>query len=212
MIIGGEIFDDTPIASGESVDHAYGLYLKDQTGTVHLEGLWIHGRGIGQAVVMQEGNGATVQIQRSRLESLHPVGDVHTDGIQSWAGPAVFRLYDVSIRSNALNLQMQPREYGYAGSIAWALENVNMEQLTDDSWALNKSASGKPWWPVAQKNVWLKLNSSGSQYGTNWQNGTKSGWQPAGASGGELVTGDQLQMGTPGDFAPASSVGTNYTP
>ena len=36
---------------------------------------------------MDESQGATVQLERSRFETLHPVGYVHTDGIQTWAGP-----------------------------------------------------------------------------------------------------------------------------
>ena len=88
VIRGGEIYDDTPLASGETTDGAYGLYLEDQTGTIHLEGLWIHGRGIGQALILDESKGATVQVQTSRFAALHPVGnDVHTDGIQTWEGP-----------------------------------------------------------------------------------------------------------------------------
>src|SRR5207249_2459933 len=121
-----------------SVDAAYGVYLKNQTGTVHLEGLWIHGRGIGQAVVMDEGSGATVQIQHCRFETLHPVGYVHTDGIQSWSGPYKLKIDDLTIQTAGVGIQVQPRQFSPVTLGMWEWHRINVVQQTSDAYALWK--------------------------------------------------------------------------
>jgi hypothetical protein len=203
VMIGGEIFDDTPIPDGMSPDHAYGLYLKDQTGTVHLEGLWIHGRGIGQAIVLAEGRGATVQLQRSRLETLHPVGQVHTDGIQSWAGPYRLRLWNVTIRTAGVGLQTQPNQFVPVPVDTWEYRRVNIRQTTDDAYALWKAPGDGGWWREIHHNFWVKNLGHFA-----WPN--RSSWNPG---GGAKVEGQKVKVGIPpgGDYVPAGAVGVGYT-
>ncbi|MEO5575151.1 MAG: hypothetical protein ABIR67_11945, partial [Gaiellaceae bacterium] len=156
IIRGGEIHNDSPIASGESVDKAYGLYLKSQTGTVHLEGLWIHGRGIGQALILDQGNGATIQMQQTRLETLHPVGNVHTDGIQTWRGPHRLKLSNVTIKTAGVALQTMPHQYEPVAIDSWEYRNTNVEQLTGDAYALWKGDHAGGWWRETHTNFWVK--------------------------------------------------------
>jgi hypothetical protein len=204
VMIGGEIFDDTPISDGMSPDHAYGLYLKDQTGTVHLEGLWIHGRGIGQAIVLAEGRGATVQLQHSRLETLHPVGQVHTDGIQSWAGPYRLRLWDVTIRTAGVGLQTQPNQFVPVPVDTWEYRRVNIRQTTDDAYALWKAPGEGAWWREIHEAFWVENLGHFA-----WPD--RSSWNPG---GGAKVEGQKLKVGIPpgGDFVPAAAVGVGYAP
>ena len=156
VMVGGEIFNDTPIADGAETDLAYGLYLKDQTGTVHLEGLSIHGRGIGQAVVLSEPNGATVQLQHSRLETLHPVGYVHTDGIQSWSGPLRLRLFDVTIVTAGVGLQTQPHQFGPQTIDTWEYRRLNIRQTTAAAYALWKELAAGGWWREIHEDMWVR--------------------------------------------------------
>jgi chitodextrinase len=214
VVVGGEIRQDTLHSSGEGVDLQYGIYAMGQTGTLHIEGVWVHGQGIGQALVLGEGSGATVQVQNSRLESLHPVGDIHTDAIQSWAGPSVFRVYNVSLRSAGLSLQMQPREFGFTGALNWHYERIDMAQLTPAAPALNKSWGGTagnyPWWSEYHQDLWLSPHPQNSYpVHCNWSPNTAC-WNPG---GGTNVSGGNLTIGTPpgGDFVPASRVGLSYT-
>jgi hypothetical protein len=217
-VIGGEINLTTPYDGNQNFDRFYGFYVL-ACDHIHFERVWVHGAGVGQAInysPLWNVSGSSTGIathQFCRFEALHPVGPIHTDAIQSAAGPADFRMWNCSLRSNALSLQMQTRQYGYAGAIQWYLENVDMQKMSSDSWALNKTSSGKPWWPVYQKNVYMKFSTGDSNYGTNWTDGTKSGWDVGGANGGEQVTGENIKFGSVpagGDFCPTSQCGIGY--
>jgi hypothetical protein len=204
VMVGGEISNDTPIADGVETDLAYGLYLKDQTGTVHLEGLWIHGRGIGQAVVLQETKGATVQLQHARLEPLHPVGYVHTDGIQSWSGPLRLRLFDVTIVTAGVGLQTQPNQYGPQTIDTWEYRRVNIRQTTAAAYALWKEPGDGDWWREIHEDVWVRNRGH-----LAWPD--LAYWNPGGKG---RVEGTKLRLGVPrgGDFVPEGSVGAGYAP
>jgi len=204
VVVGGEIFNDTPIPEGTSADEAYGLFLKGQTGTVHLEGLWIHGRGIGQALVLAEDQGATVQLQHSRLEALHPVGYVHTDGIQSWSGPFRLRLFDVTIVTAGVGLQTQPHQFGLQAIDAWEYRRVNIRQTTADAYALWRGAEREGWWREIHENLWVQNRGY-----LAWPD--LGHWNP-GVEG--KIEGERLKLGVPpqGDFVPASGVGAAYSP
>ena len=71
---------DDPISPPTGVNSAYGISLYRQTGTVHIEGVWVHGRGIGQAILIADlitGGGSpdsVVQIENSQLDAA-PGGD-----------------------------------------------------------------------------------------------------------------------------------------
>jgi hypothetical protein len=200
-IVGGEIFKDTPITSSEDASDAYGLYLKGQTGTVHVEGMWIHGRGVGQALVLDEGNGATVDVEHCRLESLHPVGYVHTDAIQTWRGPYRLLLSYVTIRTAGVGLQTMPNQFGRVDLGSWDYRHVNIVQLTRSTYALWKATNAVGWWPEHHQDFWVKNLGY-----LAWP--TTRDWEP----GTALVTGERLHQGRrrTGDFAPLGSVGIGY--
>ncbi len=202
VVVGGEIFDDTPITPDMTNDLAYGLYLKDQTGTVHVEGLWIHGRGIGQAIVLSEAKGATVQVEHCRFETLHPVGYVHTDGIQSWAGPLRLRLFDVSIVTAGVGLQTQPHQFEPEVVDAWEYRRLNIRQTTANAYALWKERGTGGWWREIHEDVWVKHRGY-----LAWPD--VAHWNPGGNS---LVEGTKLHLGVPpgGDFVREGSVGIGY--
>ncbi len=204
VLIGGEIYDDTPIAPSESADNAYGLYLENQTGTVHLEGLWIHGRGIGQALVLAQFDGATVQVLNSRLAALHPVGHVHTDGIQSWAGPARLFLSNVTIRTAGVGIQTQPHQFRPVTIDRWEYRRVNVVQMTGHAHALWKSSGQGGWWREIYQDFWVR--NIGRQA---WP--TRRHWMPGGPA---AVEGEPVTKGIPprGDFVQARAVGLVYDP
>ena len=204
VMVGGEIFDDTPIADPVESYLAYGLFLRDQTGTVHLEGLWIHGRGIGQAVVLSETKGATVQLQHSLLETLHPVGYVHTDGIQSWSGPLRLRLFDVTIVTAGVGLQTQPHQFGPQPIDTWEYRRVNIRQTTAAAYALWKDPGDGDWWREIHESMWVRNRGN-----LAWPD--LAHWNPGGKA---KVEGTKLRLGVPpgGDFVPEGSVGAGYAP
>jgi hypothetical protein len=201
-IVGGEIVDETPISPSASVSSAYGLYLENQTGTVHLEGLWIHGRGIGQALVLAEWAGATVQVQSSRFAALHPVGHVHTDGIQSWAGPTRLRLRDVTIRTAGVGIQTQPNQFQPVSIDWWEYRRVNIVQMTKAAYALWKSAGKGTWWREIHEDLWVRNLGNYA-----WPSARE--WNPGGNA---RIEGQSIKRGLPpgGDFVQARRVGIGY--
>jgi hypothetical protein len=204
VIVGGEIFDDTPIRDGEPYNLAYGIFLQDQTGTVHLEGLWIHGRGIGQAIVMSQTKGATVQVVNSLLAPLHPVGYVHTDGIQTYAGPWRLRLNNVTIRTAGVGIQTQPHELGAVPVDRWAYRRVNVVQTTRDAYALWKAAGHGGWWRQIHEDLWVRNLG-------NYAWPTPRHWNPGGPA---MVEGSPIRKGVPpkGSYVQARWVGLSYVP
>ncbi len=202
VIVGGEIAANEPIDSSSEISDAYGLYLKNQTGTVHVEGLWIHGRGIGQAIVLDEGEGATVQVVRCRLEPLQPVGRVHTDAIQTFRGPFRLRLSNVTIKTAGVGLQTMPHQFGPIRLGSWEYRRVDIEQTTPDAYALWKAPHAGGYWREVHEDFWVAnlgyLASPDEQH-----------WNPGGPA---RVTGHEMRIGRPpnGDFVPAASVGIGY--
>lgn len=218
VIIGGEIRIDQ-VATGTDTNYRQrGIILSGQKGIVHIEGLWIHGAGMGQAISFDSGRDTigTVQIENSRLESLHPVQyppkvEVHTDAIQSWNGPTVLKLYQDTIISNGTVLQVQPRQYDSSHPLGtWDYRNVNFIHQTPDSYALWK-ASAK--WSVYHENLWLKTNPNhvASDYHSAWA-GEGNCWTCWNPGGSWPITGEAFNIGLrpTGDFAPQGVPGIGY--
>jgi hypothetical protein len=220
VMVGGEIRIDELAAAGDSNYHQRGLMLSGQTGTAHIEGVWIHGNGVGQAITSDNsrGNAGTIQIQNSRLESLHPVwhtadgdpNEIHTDTFQTWNGPTVLRLYQDTFISNGTDLLLQPRQYSSHPLGTWDYRRVNFIHQTADSYALWKQ--GGPW-PEYHEDLWVKVNPNhpwASQQAAWANNGTCwACWNPGGSW---PITGQAFNIGLrpAGDFVPVGVAGTNY--
>jgi hypothetical protein len=215
VIIGGEIRQDDPISPPTGVNSAYGISLYRQTGTVHIEGVWVHGRGIGQAILIADlitGGGSpdsVVQIENSRLESLHPVGYVHTDAIQSYGGPGRLLLYQDTLISNGVTLQTQPHDLEPTKPHAWDYRRLNLVHQTPDAYALWKAG---PRWSEYHEDVWLSANPAHVAASTHsaWANGDCwACWNPGGPW---PITGEPIKLGKrpQGDFVPEGVAGIGY--
>ena len=129
VVIGGEIRNEQPISSSESVGDAYGLFLEDQTGTVHVEGLWIHGHGIGQAPRPRRGRrsnraGANVPVRAAppRRARSHRRNPELSRALQPVAVPCTIRLPASAFRRCRCNTGRCRRN--------WSYRRVNVEQTT----------------------------------------------------------------------------------
>lgn len=83
--IGGEI--------NQTNTNDNGLNIAANSGTVHIEGVWIHGAGLRDAMGINTGHvppqhGATVVLQNVRLEA-HTFDAFHGDCVQIWGPPGV---------------------------------------------------------------------------------------------------------------------------
>jgi len=91
VIIGGVI--QVP-AKGEAPapKQRRGLYLKGQTGTVHVEGVRMTG-DLSEGFNLDQREGAVIQIENVQVDLVHGSHDGHhADVIQTWAGPRVLRV------------------------------------------------------------------------------------------------------------------------
>ena len=200
-MVGGEIFDDTPIPDGTETDLAYGVYL---------EGPDRHGASRGTldprprdragSRPLGRPGGPPFSCSTPRLKTLHPVGYVHTDGIQSWAGPQRLRLFDVTIVTAGVGLQTQPHQFGPQTIDTWEYRRLNIRQTTAAAYALWKEPAAGGWWrEIHEDYVGAKPRD------------TSPG--PISLTGIRVERGGsralKLRLGVPpgGDFVPEGSVG-----
>lgn len=110
VIIGGQI--NIPPGTGPAVSDARGIYVKDCTGTVHIEGVYINGdiaTAEGDGIAIQAPS-ATVVIQNVRVEKLYGAFDTalhnHSDIIQPWGGVKTLLVDHLTGSSNYQGFQI----------------------------------------------------------------------------------------------------------
>ena len=87
VLIGGHI--EAQMANGT----ARGLYLKNQTGTLHIEGLRLSGDQATEGINLDQRKGATVQLQNVSVGTVRgSYSGNHADVLQTWGGPDVLRV------------------------------------------------------------------------------------------------------------------------
>jgi hypothetical protein len=115
VIVGGEIRIGW---HGKHPNHhdRRGLLLRDQTGTVHVEGLKIGGRDLGEGIDLDQRKGATVQLVNLRIGTVRArdernFRDTHPDLLQTWAGPRRLRIDGLRGRTGYQGLFLLPRQF-----------------------------------------------------------------------------------------------------
>jgi hypothetical protein len=100
VIVGGVISvpssaqypDKGPSSNTDTSLARRGMYLKGQTGTVHVEGVHLVG-DLSDAFNLDERDDAVVQLENVRVDLVHGGRDLHhADVIQTWAGPHILRV------------------------------------------------------------------------------------------------------------------------
>lgn len=87
-----------------------GIYLKGQTGVIHIEGLKLGG-DLSEGFDLDERLGATVQIENVQVGMVHGSRDTnHADVVQTWAGPATLRIDGLRARSDYQGLFLLPNQ------------------------------------------------------------------------------------------------------
>jgi hypothetical protein len=198
VLVGGEIaIPDQGPAPGANDQRA--LYLKGQTGTVHVEGLLLSGPDLNEGINLDQRLGATVQIQNVRVEGAAPRavdgGAVHhTDIVQTWAGPAQLRIDRLTASTGYQGFFLQPAQYGRTPTQPWQISHVNLTGLPGSGYLLWKGAG----WPIETSHVWLQPVLSRSLALT--VRGPLAEW------------GAGLHLGTyrGGDFVTRNAVGLRY--
>lgn len=119
VLIGGEI--RAPDESEEELDRR-ALYLKDQTGTIHVEGLRMTGN-LAEGINLSQPEGATVQLQNISIDVVRGTRDGnHADLLQTWLGPDRLLVDGLSGSSNYQAMFLQPNEYDEDGPTPTAFD------------------------------------------------------------------------------------------
>jgi hypothetical protein len=197
VVLGGEI--DVP-ATGGGPDQAYGLFAKNQTGVLHLEGLDIHGPGLADGIVLDQGAGATVQIENARVVVRRPLQAqpaIHPDVVQTWRGPFALRIDRLTGYTTSKGFNFQPQEYEPQRLGVWHLSHINLVGGTYTLWKNDWSlAIGKRagYWQERTSDVWVDPARP-----RQWAYPDRSHWA-------------KVRLGRPpgGDFVPESVAGTRY--
>lgn len=217
VVIGGHI--TIPWAGDDaSIGDRLGLYLKNQTGTVHVEGLLIDNAGgdLSEGIQIAAPD-AVVQIENCRVEGIHArdemnFTDNHPDLIQPWGGVRALLVDGFSGLTDYQGFFL----VGSSAPIGKVqLRNVNIVG-TDTSRYLFWQEDGVP---VDLRNVWLAPAKNRSLGWSVWPDKNAADprtvivnpdgsvrWQPSTG-----ITGAILSGGPPGgDIVPSSSVGPGY--
>jgi hypothetical protein len=114
VLMGGTIVvpavDDPPPSTERR-----GIFLKDQTGVVHVEGVRLSGP-LSDGLDLEESAGATVQIQNVQVDMVSgSYATNHADVIQTWAGPTQLRIDGLRGSSDYQGLFLLPNQHWVDG-------------------------------------------------------------------------------------------------
>jgi hypothetical protein len=193
VLIGGEI--DVP-----ADDPGRGLALKSQTGTLHVEGLWITGDGLREGINLDQPSGAVVQLENLRVDAPNGSRSTnHADVIQSWAGPRVLRIDRLSATTTYQGFFLLPNQHDKGPQPeGFDLRHVDLRGLKGSGYMLWRDGAS---WPVAVQDVYVRRPGSHER--------TKLLWPKKGEASRSW---SQVHVGTPpgGSFVPDGVAGTGY--
>jgi hypothetical protein len=114
-----------------------GLYLRDQTGTVHVEGLSIGGEGLKEGINLAQTLGATVQLQNISVDMVTGSYEGwHADLLQTWAGPRVLLVDGFSGTTGYQGFFLTPFKFHNEIPQLWDLRRVIIRGDTDAAYLL----------------------------------------------------------------------------
>lgn len=199
VVRGGEVA--VPLTPG-GPDRAYGIFAKDQTGTLHVEGVLLRGAGLGVGIALDQGAGATVQLENVRVAVRRRIPadrSIHPDVVQTWRGPSVLRIDRLTGHTTAQGLNLQPHEYDVQPLGIWELRHIDIAgsgggyALWKNDWSLER---GGPvgYWRIRQHDLWI---APGRRWGPAYP--SRARWRP-------------FRLGRPrgGSFVPQGLAGVRY--
>jgi hypothetical protein len=218
VLVGGEI--EIPRRAKGSTERR-AIYVKDNAGTVHIEGVLIRGRGVGDGIAIAAPR-STVQVQNSRIVDLRgSYAGWHADVLQPWGGVRSLRIDRLTGSSNYQGLQI-PRDLGRIG--AADIRNVDLSYTNRRPatggyllW-LATGADSCRGYPVRLRRVYLAPKRGRSLADSVWppatfdrgcaarRAGSGIGWR-------RLPVAGRVRPGPPrgGHLVPAGTAGLDYT-
>jgi hypothetical protein len=155
-----------------------GLYLKGQTGVIHIEGFHVGGVRLSDGIQLDQRLGATVQLQNVLVDTVHGSRNGwHADILQTWAGPKTLRINRLVGSSEYQGLFLLPRQYFPAAVTKhWDFRNIDITGKAGSAFLLWKELELS----IACSNVHVRREGTKSTYGLLWP--STSEWPGAGYS------------------------------
>jgi hypothetical protein len=126
VLIGGEIHHPQWWPSGASNGGNRGLYLRNQTGTIHIEGLRITGL-LNEGINLSQPEGAIVQLQNIYVDPV--VGTMegnHADLLQTWAGPRKLLIDGFTGQTTYQGLFLLPNQFSSTPPEHWEIHDIDI--------------------------------------------------------------------------------------
>jgi hypothetical protein len=121
VLIGGTLLVPSSAQAPDSQQRR-AVYLKGQTGVVHIEGVRLGG-DLSEGFDLDERLGATVQIENVQVDTVHGSRDTnHADVIQTWAGPARLLVDGLRANSDYQGLFLLPNQHWTDGAAPQAFD------------------------------------------------------------------------------------------
>jgi hypothetical protein len=187
VLVGGEI-------TGSGVDGT--IRATGQTGTLHVEGLYVSGSSLQEGLQFQNEGAATVQLQNIRFDQVSgSYAGHHADLVQYWGGgPKVFRIDRLTGSTNYQGFMMQD----YAGLVngvapGWDWRRINIHHVGSAGWTIYDGSPRLSQFSVSD--IYLDGTAGNGVYRLG-KNGT--------------MPGVYLTNPPAGDFVPAGVAGLNY--
>ena len=196
VLIGGEIsHNETGGPENDPGKDQRALYLKNWTGTMHIEGLYISGSTLGEGIdVDTRTPGSILQLQNIRVDTVHgSQATNHADIVQNWGGPTYYRIDRLTGSTDYQGFMTQPTQFDSA-MVTKELDfrNVNITGTVSGYKFFRAGGTEK----LSFTNVYFQPLSGSSRKPYYPES------DPAFAA---------IKIGTaPADFVPAGTVGMNY--
>jgi hypothetical protein len=186
VLIGGEI----RIPYHDQDLKRRGMYLKNQRGTIHIEGVHITGEHLGEGINLDQRYGATVQLQNMRIDTVNgTLQSNHADLIQTWAGPKTLRIDRLSGHTTYQGMFLLPKQHFPEAQLAdWDFRNIDIVGTPESGYGLWKDDNHN----ISATNVYIH-KSNGSTAKSLWP--STSVWP--GVTVGSPI-GASMVSGTPG--------------
>jgi hypothetical protein len=220
VIVGGAIAISSDAPSDTS--HRTAIYIKDATGTVHVEGVSIDASA-GAAIdgIAISAPQATIQLENLRVTGLHGgFSGFHADVVQPWGGVGDLRIDRLTGSSDYQGLTLQ-QDLGAIGSAE--LSHVDLTAASPATidggghmlWLTSGSSSCSAF-PMTFASVYVKPRSGRTMPNSVWpQKNTPTACRENGADFGtwpDLPYTGGVNAGAPADgsYVPAGAAGLGY--
>lgn len=215
VVVGGSI-RALPVSQIGGTDQRL-IYVRDVTGTVHLEGQLLDGNGSAGAetdAITANGSNTIVQVQNVRVVGLEGTqGTNHADVIQTWSGLQELRVDRLTGYSNYQGIKFQLTNTFRISKVD--LRRVNLRGLTDQKYLFWMDPADIV--PVVFNDVWI-LPVTGRDFGQSVWPGVTNATNPARVANGQATwptmskVSGHISNGLPpgGDFVPTGAAGLGY--